>query len=82
MGLLARLCREQRKTVVMVGHDLNLAHSISTHALLLMGDGRWHAGSVDDAMQPALLSDYLGHPIEMIEHGGRRIFIPLEVHHA
>lgn len=82
MGLLARLCREQRKTVVMIGHDLNLAHSISTHALLLMGDGRWHAGSVDDAMQAPLLSDYLGHPIEMIEHGGRRIFIPLEAHHA
>ena len=36
MGLLARLCREQSKTVVMVGHDLNLAHSVSTHALLLM----------------------------------------------
>jgi iron complex transport system ATP-binding protein len=32
-------------------------------------------------MQPALLGDYLGHPIEMIEHGGRRIFIPSENHH-
>ena len=51
MGLLARLCREQGKTVVMIGHDLNLAHGVSTHALLLMGDGRWHAGPVDDAMQ-------------------------------
>ncbi|WP_020656615.1 ABC transporter ATP-binding protein [Massilia niastensis] len=79
MGLLARLCREQGKTVVMVGHDLNLAHRISTHALLLMGDGRWQAGPVDQTMQPALLGDFLGHPIDMIEHGGRRIFIPLEV---
>jgi iron complex transport system ATP-binding protein len=78
MGLLARLCRRQRKTVVMIGHDLNLAHGISTHALLLRGDGGWHAGPVAEAMQPALLGDYLGHPIEMIEHGGRRIFIPLE----
>jgi iron complex transport system ATP-binding protein len=78
MGLLARLCREQDKIVVMIGHDLNLAYRISTHALLLMGDGRWHAGTVADTMQPALLGDYLGHPIDMIEHGGRRIFIPLE----
>jgi iron complex transport system ATP-binding protein len=78
MGLLARLCRRQRKTVVMIGHDLNLAHGISTHALLLRGDGAWHAGPVAQVMQPALLGDYLGHPIEMIEHGGRRIFIPLE----
>jgi iron complex transport system ATP-binding protein len=78
MGLLARLCREQGKTVVMVGHDLNLAYRISTHALLLMGDGRWQAGPVEQTMQPALLGDYLGHPIDMIRHGSRRIFFPLE----
>lgn len=81
MGLLARLCRERGKTVVMIGHDLTLAHAISTHALLLMGDGRWHAGSVHDAMQATLLSDFLGHPIETLDHGGRRIFIPLEANH-
>jgi len=78
MDLLARLCRQQDKTVVMIGHDLNLAHRISTHALLLMGDGRWQAGAVEDTMQPALLGNYLGHPLDMIEHGGRRIFIPKE----
>jgi iron complex transport system ATP-binding protein len=78
MRLLARLCRQQRKTVVMIGHDLTLAHGISTHALFLRGDGGWHAGPVAQVMQPALLGDYLGHPIEMIEHGGRRIFIPFE----
>ena len=78
MGLLARLCREQNRTVVMIGHDLNLASRISTHVLLLMGDGRWHAGTNEQTMQPALLGDYLGHPIEMIEHHGRRIFIPQE----
>ena len=78
MGLLAELCRAQGKIVVMIGHDLNLAYRISTHALLLMGDGRWQAGPVDDTMQPALLGDYLGHPIDMIEHGGRRIVRPYE----
>jgi len=80
MGLLARLCREQGKTVVMIGHDLNLAFRISTHTLLLKGDGRWQAGPVLETMQPALLGDYLGHPIDMIEHGGRRIFLPFEAH--
>lgn len=78
MSLLADLCREQGKTVVMIGHDLNLACRISTHALLLSGDGGWQAGTVDETMQAALLGNYLGHPIEMIEHGGRRIFLPLE----
>lgn len=78
MGLLARLCREQDKTVVMVGHDLNLAHNVSTHALLLMGDGGWLAGPVADVMQASILGDYLGHPIEIIDHGKRKIFIPKE----
>ena len=78
MGLLARLCRDQGRTVVMIGHDLNLASRISTHVLLLMGDGRWQAGTNHDIMRPALLGDYLGHPIDMIEHEGRRIFIPKE----
>jgi iron complex transport system ATP-binding protein len=78
MALLAKLCREQKKTAIMVGHDLNLAHSVSTHALLLMGDGRWLAGSVEQTMRAELLGPCLGHPIEIIEHGARRIFIPTE----
>ena len=78
MRLLARLCREQNKTAVMVGHDLNLAHSVSSHALLLMGDGRWLAGPVAAVMRADILGDYLGHPIDIIEHGTRRIFIPKE----
>jgi len=78
MRLLATLCRERQKTVVMVGHDLTLAHSVSTHALLLMGDGRWLAGPVADVMTPAILSDYLGAEIDVIRHGQRSIFIPKE----
>jgi iron complex transport system ATP-binding protein len=78
MRLLARLCRDQNKTAVMVGHDLNLAHSVSTHALLLMGDGRWLAGPVAEVMQADILSEYLGHPIDIILHGKRCIFIPKE----
>jgi iron complex transport system ATP-binding protein len=78
MRLLAKLCREQNKTVVMVGHDLTLAHSVSSHALLLMGDGRWLSGTVEQVMQPAILSEYLDHPIDSVRHGARTIFIPQE----
>jgi iron complex transport system ATP-binding protein len=78
MTLLARLCRDQGKTAIMIGHDLTLAHSVSTHALLLRGDGRWLAGAKDQVMRADLLSDYLGHPIEIIRHGQRSIFIPTE----
>ncbi len=75
MRLLAQLCRAQGKTVVMVGHDLNLAHSVATHALLLMGDGRWQAGPVDQVMQGPTLTQCLGHPIETLRHGERLLFI-------
>jgi len=78
MRLLSRLCREQGKTVVMIGHDLGHAHLASSHALLLMGDGEWVAGPVDDVMQAPTLSRYLGHPIEVVAHGARRLFIPTE----
>jgi iron complex transport system ATP-binding protein len=78
MGLLARLCRNAGKAVVMVSHDLNLAHSIATHALLLMGDGQWQAGPVAEVMQAPILSRCLGHPIEIVQHGNRIIYLPVE----
>lgn len=73
--LMARLCREGR-AVVSVGHDLNLAWSGATHALLLNGDGSWHAGTTAQVMRPDLLSACLGHPIVAIAHGARTVFLP------
>lgn len=78
LRLLARLCRDQGKTAVMVGHDLNLAYSSASHALLLMGEGEWLAGTVEQTMQAPILSRYLGHPIETTQHGKRTLFIPQE----
>jgi iron complex transport system ATP-binding protein len=75
-NLLARLCKEEGRAIVSVGHDLNLAWSGATHALLLHGDGQWRAGPVAETMRADLLSACLGHPIAVIEHGGRTIFLP------
>lgn len=77
MNLLARLSRTVGKAIVLVSHDLNLAYAVASHALLLMDDGRWHAGPVDQVMQPALLSQCLGHPIETVQHGARPVFLPV-----
>ncbi|MET0982516.1 MAG: ABC transporter ATP-binding protein [Telluria sp.] len=74
--LLARLCREQGRAVVSVGHDLNLAWSGATHALLLMGGGAWRAGPVAEVMRADLLGACLGHPIAAIAYEGRTIFLP------
>lgn len=77
MNLLARLCDTARKAIVLVSHDLNLAYGVATHALLLMDDGRWHAGAVDQVMRAPLLGECLGHPIEIVQHGARPIFLPI-----
>lgn len=78
MRLLAGIARESHKAVVLVSHDLNLAHGIATHALLLMSDGSWHAGPAAEIMQAPLLGRCLGHPVEAVRHGNRTIFIPAE----
>jgi len=77
-GLIRQLCK-QGKTVVLVSHDLNLAHEVASHALLLLEDGRWQAGPVAEVMQAPLLSRCLGHTIEALRHGARTIFLPAAV---
>jgi iron complex transport system ATP-binding protein len=77
MDLLARLCRSDGRTVVMVSHDLNLAQGSASHALLLMPGGAWQAGPVAAMLQPELLAQCLGHPIELVAHRGSTIFVPV-----
>jgi iron complex transport system ATP-binding protein len=75
MQLLARLCGAGR-TVLMVAHDLNMVDGVASHALLLSGEGRWRAGTVGQMMQPDLLEECLGHPIAVLQHQGRRVYLP------
>ena len=82
MRLLAEMAQNAGKAVVLVSHDLNLVQGMASHALLLMGDGEWQAGSADEVLRAPLLSLCLGHPIEAVQHGNRTIFIPAEgIHH-
>ena len=76
MQLLSNVCREQGKSVVLIAHDLNLVQKAATHALLLMGEGRWLAGTLEQVMQIEPLSDCIGHPLRLIEQGSQRWFIP------
>jgi iron complex transport system ATP-binding protein len=75
MRLIARLCGAGR-TVLMAAHDLNMVDGVASHALLLSGQGRWRAGTMDAMMQPDLLKECLGHPISVLRHEGRRIYLP------
>jgi iron complex transport system ATP-binding protein len=76
MGRLAALCRSNQKKIVLVSHDLNLVQTVASHALLLMEDGGWCAGTVAEILRAPLLSECLGHPIEAVLHGERTLFLP------
>jgi|GEM_PF-70766 len=79
MQLFSTRAKSENKAVVMVSHDLNLAYGIATHTLLLMGDGSWKTGPASEIMtQPALMSRCLGHPIDIIWHDERCIFLPVQ----
>lgn len=76
MQLIQKMTKEQGKTVVMVLHDLNLAHDVVTHAVLMHEGGDWKAGKSSDMLQSDLLSSCLGYPIVSMQHQNRTIYIP------
>ncbi|HEX7812108.1 MAG TPA: ABC transporter ATP-binding protein [Burkholderiales bacterium] len=78
VALLERLSLEARQgaLVVMVLHDLLFASRYCSHFLLLYGDGRFNAGSRDQALNAATLSDVYGFPLEAIEVRGEQLFLP------
>jgi iron complex transport system ATP-binding protein len=78
MQLLSTLYRQQNKAIIMVSHDLNLSHQLASHALLLMGDGRYLAGPKEQVMTSAHLSACLGQWIERIQHQERVLFLPVK----
>ncbi len=82
MRLLKQLCKESSKAIVMVSHDVNLARNAASHALLLMGNGRWLAGPIEEIMTACTLSDCLDYPIDVIQHGDRLVYFPKEASSA
>jgi iron complex transport system ATP-binding protein len=76
MHWLQQLCTQQKKAVVMVSHDLNMAHQFASHVLLMMGDGPWLAGTKEQVMEADKLTRCLGQAIVRIEHQGRTLFLP------
>jgi iron complex transport system ATP-binding protein len=78
VALLERLAVEagQGALVVMVLHDLLFASRYCSHFLLLYGDGRFEAGTRDQALKAETLGRVYGFPLEAIEAGGERLFLP------
>ncbi|MBI5460953.1 MAG: ABC transporter ATP-binding protein [Gammaproteobacteria bacterium] len=68
LDLLAHQAREQRKTVIMVLHDLNLAARFADHCLLLYGDGNVCAGACDGILETPILERLYSQPLRKISN--------------
>lgn len=60
---------------MFVLHDVNLALRYCDHALLLYGDGTSQQGVCDEVLTEQNLSRLYQHPLQAINHQGRRYFI-------
>ena len=69
-------CRERRKAVFMVLHDINLAARFADHILLLLGDGETRAGSTQEILQTRLLERLYSHRLIEIETPTGSAWIP------
>jgi iron complex transport system ATP-binding protein len=75
LDLLRGLTREGR-ALVMVLHDINLAARYADRVVLFGGDGGVAAGAAATMLEAARLGRAFAHPVEQVEHGGRRFFVP------
>jgi zinc/manganese transport system ATP-binding protein len=81
-GLVDRRRRSHDTAIVFVTHDINPVLPYVDRVLYLAG-GRFRAGTVDEVMTSATLSDLYESPVEVIRSGGRLLVagIPEWPHH-
>jgi iron complex transport system ATP-binding protein len=66
-----RLLADAGRTVVVSLHDIGLAARFADSALLLFGDGRWHCGPCDEALNEHSIGELYGIAVRELrwEHG-------------
>ncbi len=70
------LVEEENKAAIIAIHDLNLAARFCSHVLMLFGDGRYLAGSLDEVLSSKQLSELYNYPIEQLLWDQGRCFLP------
>lgn len=61
--LLKRHFVTSGKALLLVTHDLNLATQVSSHCLVLRGDGRWRAGPVETVVSETVFGELYDYPL-------------------
>ena len=67
MAMIRRHVNHADGIAVAALHDINLAMSYCSHALLLLGSGQWLAGPVAEMLTESRLEQVYGCPVERLE---------------
>jgi zinc/manganese transport system ATP-binding protein len=73
VAVISDLSRERQATVLLVAHDVNPLLHVLDRVLYIAG-GRAVLGSVDEVIQPSVLSSLYGSPVDVFRSDGR-IFV-------
>ena len=76
LRVLGQRCVGDRRAMLMVLHDLNLAYRACDHWLMLVGDGQWLAGPRERMSDGETLTRVFGHPIQRIDCAAGPVFLP------
>lgn len=66
------------RAALVVLHDLNLALRLASHALLLLPDGHWLAGPVQEVIHAQSLQQCLNQAFAPVQHAGRTWWLAQE----
>ena len=76
LRLFRRKVDEDRRSVLVSLHDVNLASRFADRCLLLFGDGRWELGESAEVLDSGRLSSLYGTVMEAVPWRDRTIYMP------
>lgn len=77
MQMIRELIAHKNYLAIAALHDINLAVSYCSHALLLLGDGEWRAGPVEEMLTESNLEQVYRCPVERLEGANGPRYYPV-----
>jgi iron complex transport system ATP-binding protein len=77
MHMIRDHCVQRSGIAIAALHDVNLAMSYCSHALLLLGSGEWQAGPITEMLTVSSLERTFGCPVEALQGKSGMRFYPL-----
>ena len=76
MNLVERQVSSDQRSAMIALHDVNLAARYCSHILMLLGDGIWQAGPVNELLNPENLEKLYQCPVESVQTSKGMRFLP------